>query len=147
MEMKNVREYAAPATDGSSGETTTVRVYQMADGGPHAELHVAIEPGLPSARQGAGGVHHVAFRTPNDEEYQGWLDKLARHRIASSGAVDRYYFKSLYFRDPNGILFEIATDGPGFASDEPMETMGQKLSLPPFLEPHRKDIEAGLKPL
>jgi hypothetical protein len=66
---------------------------------------------------------------------------------ANSGAVDRFYFRSLYFREPNGILFEIATDGPGFATDEPMETLGEKLALPPFLEPRRAAIEAGLKPI
>ena len=65
----------------------------------------------------------------------------------NSGAIDRFYFRSLYFREPNGILFEIATDGPGFATDEPMETLGEKLALPPFLEPRRAEIEAGLKPL
>ena len=68
-------------------------------------------------------------------------------RIPNSGKVDRFYFQSLYFREPNGILFEIATDGPGFATDEPMETLGEKLALPPFLEHRRREIEAGLKPL
>jgi glyoxalase family protein len=68
-------------------------------------------------------------------------------KIPNSGKVERYYFRSLYFREPNGILFEIATDGPGFATDEPMETLGEKLALPPFLEPRRKEIEAGLKAL
>jgi glyoxalase family protein len=67
--------------------------------------------------------------------------------MPSSGPVDRYYFRSLYFREPNGILFEIATDGPGFAADEPMEALGERLALPPFLEPRRRAIEAGLKPL
>ena len=67
--------------------------------------------------------------------------------MRSSGPVDRYYFKSLYFREPSGILFEIATDEPGFAVDEPAETLGERLALPPFLEPRRKQIEAGLKPL
>ena len=67
--------------------------------------------------------------------------------MPSSGPVDRYYFRSLYFREPNGILFEIATDGPGFAADEPMGALGEKLALPPFLEPRRRVIEADLKPL
>ena len=67
--------------------------------------------------------------------------------IPNSGKVDRFYFQSLYFREPNGILFEIATDGPGFASDEPVETLGERLSLPPFLEHRRVEIEAGLKPI
>jgi glyoxalase family protein len=67
--------------------------------------------------------------------------------IRSSGPIDRFYFRSLYFREPNGILFEIATDGPGFATDEPLDQLGQHLSLPPFLEDRRREIEAGLKPI
>jgi hypothetical protein len=75
------------------------------------------------------------------------LDRTpAEFGIHSSGEIDRFYFRSLYFREPNGILFEIATDGPGFATDEPMEKL-EKLALPPFLEPRRKEIESGLKPL
>jgi glyoxalase family protein len=72
---------------------------------------------------------------------------LQELRVPSSGPVDRFYFRSLYFREPNGILFEIATDGPGFATDEPLDSLGEKLSLPPFLESQRAQIEAGLKPL
>jgi glyoxalase family protein len=68
-------------------------------------------------------------------------------RVPNSGEVDRYWFRSLYFREPNGILFEIATDGPGFAVDEDPATLGEKLVLPPFLEGHRARIEAGLKPI
>jgi glyoxalase family protein len=67
--------------------------------------------------------------------------------IPNSGEIDRFYFHSLYFREPNGILFEIATDGPGFATDEPIEKLGERLALPPFLEARRAAIEAGLKPL
>ena len=76
-----------------------------------------------------------------------WTARLAEFRLPSSGEVERYYFRSLYFREPNGILFEIATDGPGFTADEPLETLGESLALPPFLEPKRASIEAGLKPL
>lgn len=123
-----------------------VRVYRMGAGGPAAELHLLAEPRLSPAHQGAGAVHHVAFRIP-DAEYQAWADRLRVRRIPSSGPVDRYYFRSLYFREPNGILFEIATDGPGFATDEPLETLGERLALPPFLESRRAEIEAGLKPL
>jgi glyoxalase family protein len=102
---------------------------------------------LPIAHQGAGGVHHVAFRTPDNAQYEAWLARLNELGIRNSGAIDRFYFRSLYFREPNGILFEIATDGPGFATDEPMEALGERLALPPFLEPRRQQIEAGLKPL
>ena len=123
-----------------------VHVYEMGEGGPAAELHVAVQPDLPPARQGRGGVHHVAFRTP-DAEYDAWAERLKTMRIPNSGKVDRYYFRSLYFREPNGILFEIASDGPGFAADEPLDKLGERLALPPFLEPRRAEIEAGLKPL
>ena len=143
MNMSPVREYGA-AADGTGAR---VHVYQMGGGGPAAELHVAVEPDLPPARQGRGGVHHVAFRTPTDQHYDQWADRLKSLRIPNSGKVDRFYFRSLYFREPNGVLFEIATDGPGFASDEPLETLGEHLALPPFLEGRRAEIEAGLKPL
>lgn len=126
---------------------STVHVYEMGEGGPAAELHVAVEPHLPRSRQGAGSVHHVAFRTPDEEQYRAWAARLNELRVPSSGPVDRFYFRSLYFREPNGILFEIATDGPGFAQDEPAEALGETLALPPFLEPRRKQIEAGLVPL
>jgi glyoxalase family protein len=140
LEMRQVRHY-------KSANASDVRVYEMGEGGPAAELHVAIEPGLPTARQGAGSVHHVAFRTPNDGEYQGWIDRLNEMRIPSSGPVNRFYFRSLYFREPNGILFEIATDGPGFTADEPLDSLGERLALPPFLEGRRAEIESALKPI
>ncbi|MCK0197070.1 ring-cleaving dioxygenase [Ancylobacter sp. 6x-1] len=136
MNMRAVRRYTLGGSQ--------VHVYEMGAGGAGAELHVAVEPHLPRSRQGAGAVHHVAFRTPDETEYRGWIDRLKELRVPSSGAVDRFYFRSLYFREPNGILFEIATDGPGFAQDEPQETLGETLALPPFLEPRRAEIEAGL---
>ena len=141
MNMRKARDHAAP--DGAGH----VHVFDMGDGGPAAELHVAVQPGLNAARQGAGAVHHVAFRTPDVAQLHQWTERVASFRVPSSGEVERYYFRSLYFREPNGILFEIATDGPGFATDEPVETLGEKLALPPFLEARRKEIEAGLKPL
>lgn len=139
MGMRRVRQYA-------SAEGRSVHVYAMGGGGPAAELHVAIEPELPRASPGAGGVHHVAFGIP-DGDYLAWADRLRALRIPNSGPVDRFYFRSLYFREPNGILFEIATLGPGFAADEPLERLGESLALPPFLEPRRAEIEAGLRPL
>ncbi|WP_062227693.1 ring-cleaving dioxygenase [Aureimonas frigidaquae] len=121
-------------------------VFAMGEGGAAAELHVAVAPDLPPARPGAGSVHHVAFRIP-DGDYDAWTQRLAHLRLPQSGPVDRFYFRSLYFREPNGILFEIATDGPGFATDEPLATLGEGLALPPFLEGRRAEIEKGLKPL
>ncbi|MBN9502240.1 MAG: hypothetical protein BGO01_17075 [Armatimonadetes bacterium 55-13] len=98
-------------------------------------------------RIGSGGIHHVAFRVKDEDEILQMQDKLERAGLSTSGLVNRYYFQSLYFREPGGILFEMATEGPGFAADEPLETMGERLALPPFLEPRRQEIEAGLKPL
>ncbi len=123
-----------------------VQVYEMGEGGAHAEVHVVERVDIPVAQQGAGAVHHVAFRVP-DADYEAWAKRLQQIGVPSSGPVDRYYFRSLYFREPNGILFEIATDGPGFAVDEPMAEIGKRLALPPFLEGRRAEIEAGLKPI
>ena len=141
MNMRQVREYAHP-----DNASHTVHVYAMAAGGPAAELHVAVQPDLPLARQGAGGVHHVAFRTP-DADYEAWAERLRTLGIPNSGKVDRFWFRSLYFREPNGILFEIATDGPGFNVDEDAATLGEKVALPPFLESQRARIVSNLKPI
>lgn len=135
--------------DAARGEGT-VHVYAMGEDGPGsrgpaAELHLAVEPGA-AAGAGAGGVHHVALRVP-DADYAAWAERLKSLRVPNSGPVDRYYFRSLYFREPGGILFELATDGPGFDADEPVERLGERLALPPFLEPRRAAIEAGLVPL
>jgi len=142
LNMRPVREYAHPETP-----RHLVHVYEMGPGGPAAELHVAVQPDLSPARQGAGGVHHVAFRTPTYAEHDAWVERLTELGIPNSGLVDRYYFRSLYFREPNGILFEIASDVPGFAVDEDEATLGERVALPPFLEPRRKEIVANLEPI
>ncbi|RNF33541.1 ring-cleaving dioxygenase [Paracoccus methylarcula] len=141
MNMRKSRDYPSPDGEGQ------VHVFEMGEGGAAAELHVAVQPGLPVARQGAGAVHHVAFRVPDKQALTEWTSRVSGFRVPNSGEVERYYFRSLYFREPGGNLFEIATDEPGFDVDEPRETMGEGLSLPPFLEPKRAQIEAGLKPL
>jgi glyoxalase family protein len=117
--------------------------------GPESHARVRIVPSLSGqfGRVGSGGVHHVAFRAKDDEELLAMKDRVEGFGLSTSGYVDRFYFHSLYFREPGGILFEIATDGPGFASDEDMAHLGEHLALPPFLEPQRERIEAGLKPL
>lgn len=142
--IREVRSYHDAAPGGDAG---IFHVFEMGDGGPEAELHLVEEPGAPVARQGAGGVHHLALRTPNEDEYHAWTERLGSAGVAHSGEIDRYWFRSLYFREPNGILFEIATDGPGFAVDEDVETLGEKVVLPPFLEPHRERIVSNLKPI
>lgn len=142
MELRHAREYK------EGGEYPhTVHVYEMHEGGPGAELHVAVQPELTRANLGAGGVHHVAFRTPTETEYHAWTERLNSFGVRNSGEIDRYYFRSLYFREPGHVLFEIATDGPGFAVDEDPATLGEKVVLPPFLEQHRESIVANLEPI
>jgi len=137
--MRPVREYPHP-----EHPAHTVHVYEMGPGGAGAEVHVAEQPDLPVTRQGAGGVHHVAFRARN-EDYDAWAERLNTLGVPNSGKVDRYWFRSLYFREPNGILFEIATEGPGFGVDEDVETLGEKIVLAPFLESRREEIIGNLK--
>jgi glyoxalase family protein len=127
---------------------TNVAVFEVGPGGPGTEVHVEVHPELPFRRfVGIGGVHHVAFRTPNDEEHRQWRERIAQVNPTVTPVIVRFYFRSLYFREPGGVLFEIATDGPGFAVDEDVETLGERLALPPFLEPQREVIEANLKPI
>ncbi|MBX5477255.1 MAG: ring-cleaving dioxygenase [Clostridia bacterium] len=133
-----------PAPDDPRRE---VRVFATGTGGAGAEVHVEERPDLPPERLGRGGVHHVAFRVPNPEEHAAWLERLEGRGFRTSGIVERFYFRSIYFREPNGILYELATDGPGFEADEDFEHLGERLALPPFLEPYRAAIEARLRPL
>ena len=141
LNMHQARDYPHP-----DDPANRVHVFAMGGGGAHAELHVAVQPELAPAQPGAGGVHHVAFRTP-DADYDAWAGRLTEQRIPNSGKVDRYWFRSLYVREPNGVLFEIATEGPGFAVDEDAATLGEKVVLPPFLEGQRDDIVANLLPI
>jgi glyoxalase family protein len=126
---------------------TRVVLFEVGPGGPGAEVQVVEEPGAPRAHLGRGGVHHVAFRTPDDEEHAQWRERIRAAGLDVTPRIDRYYFRSIYFREPGGVLFEIATDGPGFTSDEDPAHLGERLALPPFLEEHRAQIEAGLMPI
>ncbi len=151
LNMTPVSTYPHPDYPHTGNAAHTVHVYRIgAPGSPQAgpgnELHVAVQPDLEVAQPGAGGVHHVAFNIP-DADYSAWTERLQHLGVQSSGPVDRHYFRSLYFREPNGVLFELATQGPGFAVDEDAATLGEKLVLPPFLEPRRAQILAGLKPI
>jgi glyoxalase family protein len=125
----------------------TIWKFVMDGGGPGKEVHVRELFSESVYVSTAGSVHHVAFRIKDEQEMMEWIDHLEEMGIPNSGIVERFYFKSLYFRISRGILFELATDGPGFAADEDMEHLGEKLALPPFLEHSRKEIEAILKPL
>jgi glyoxalase family protein len=111
-------------------------------------VDIRVAGDFPRGRQGGGSVHHVAFRAADDEEQFAMMKKLAdNHGIRTTDQKDRNYFRSLYFREPGGVLFEIATDIPGFAVDEPVASLGHSLKLPPQYEPRRKDIEAVLPPV
>lgn len=123
------------------------RKYAMDGGGPGREVHVTEDQSDSLRMSLAGTVHHVAFRVKDEAEMLEWIYRLEETGVPHSGEVERFYFKSLYFRITPGILFEIATDGPGFSADEDIERLGEKLALPPFLEPRRAEIEAGLDPI
>jgi glyoxalase family protein len=120
---------------------------ELARGTRRQGRYIADAP--PDARplQGAGTVHHVAWGIGLGEQ-DAWRERLlASPEARPTPVIDRFYFRSIYFREPGGILFELATDGPGFTSDEPAETLGEKLALPPFLEDRRAEIEPRLTPL
>lgn len=140
--FRKVDEYLA-----EGNATRPVTVFATGPGGPGAEVHVEAGPHLMPGRLGRGGVHHVAFRAPDDEAHRAWRQRISDSGLNVTPVIDRFYFKSIYFRVPGGILFEIATDGPGFATDEDIEHLGEALSLPPFLEPRREYIESQLRPL
>jgi glyoxalase family protein len=110
-------------------------------------VDLLIQPELRRGFQGAGTVHHVAFRAETDEIQSAWLLDLANKGYQTTPILDRQYFHSIYFREPGGVLFEIATDPPGFATDETLATLGTHLKLPPWLEPRRAEIEATVPKL
>ena len=131
----------------TAGEGSVTRF--KADGDAHGGVVDIYEAGgFLRGRQGAGSVHHIAFRAKDDAEQARMAATLVdQHGLHPTEQKDRNYFRSIYFREPGGILFEIATDGPGFAVDEPAASLGRDLKLPQFLESRRKDIEAVLPPL
>lgn len=98
-------------------------------------------------RFGKGSIHHIAFRVADDAEQAAWGDQLRRMGFQPTPVQERFYFRSIYFREPGGVLFEIATDPPGFTADEPLESLGTDLKLPPWFEPHRDRISAALPEL
>lgn len=112
--------------------------------GGAARIDILHEPEAERGKMGAGAIHHTAFRVANEKVQLDWRERLIDAGIHVSPVKDRLYFHSIYFREPGGVLFEIATDGPGFLIDEPAETLGSALCLPPWLEPSRQSIEARL---
>jgi glyoxalase family protein len=110
-------------------------------------IDVLVQPQLTYGRMGAGSVHHIAFRAADEASQVEWRKVLAANSLDVTPVLDRTYFRSIYFREPGGVLFEIATDPPGFTFDEPIETLGEALKLPPWLEPKRARVERALPPI
>ena len=116
--------------------------FQIGDGKERGAFVDILESSAMRGGQGPGFVHHVAWRVKNDEAHQAWHEKIAKVGANISPIMERCYFRSIYFREPGGVLFEIATDEPGFTFDESVETLGTKLKLPPWMEESRAQIEA-----
>ncbi len=121
--------------------------YGVEGGGSGALVDVRVVPEGPRGRGGAGGVHHAAWRVRDDEEQRALRRRIEAAGLQPTPPIDRFWFRSVYFREPGGVLFELATDGPGFAVDEDPEHLGTSLVLPPWLEARRREIEAALPPL
>ncbi|VEF47573.1 glyoxalase [Bacillus freudenreichii] len=128
-------------------EEGSFHLFEVGEGGNGAQVIVEYNTILPQSRQGFGTVHHAAFRVEDRSVLDEWTKRLQSFGLSNSGYVERYYFGSLYSRVAPQILFEFATDGPGFMGDEPYETLGEKLSLPPFFEPQREEIEKLVRPI
>ena len=139
--LEKVLLFRETAADGS------FHLFEVGEGGNGASVIVEYNTVLPQARQGYGTVHHAAFRVEDRSVLDEWTERLSSFGFHTSGYVNRHFFESLYARVAPQILFEFATDGPGFMGDEPYETLGEKLSLPPFLEPQRAEIEKLVRPI
>ncbi|WP_289140336.1 ring-cleaving dioxygenase [uncultured Brevibacillus sp.] len=109
-------------------------------------IDINAEP-MPRGAGGAGTVHHIAWRASDDQDHRMWQERVAQSGLHPTDIIDRQYFNAIYFREPGEILFEIATDPPGFTRDEPFESLGEKLMLPEWYEPRRTQIEQGLTPI
>src|SRR5918997_275066 len=143
-----VTAFSFPATSlgfQQTGEAEGRTRFEAGEGGPGNTVDVANASGFPRGTMGVGTVHHVAFRVPDEETQLDLREKVAALGYNVTPVLDRNYFRSIYFREPGGVLFEIATDPPGFAADEDTEHLGESLKLPPWLEPRREEIEAVLK--
>jgi len=114
---------------------------------PGNRIDILVQSQRVHGRMGAGTVHHIAFRAPSDSAQLEWRELLSRVPLNVTPVLDRTYFHSIYFREPGGVLFEIATDPPGFTFDEPVEHLGEALKLPPWLEERRANIEQVLVPI
>ena len=129
------------------GEEDGWHRFAVLGGGSGRYIDVAEAPRAARGRWGTGGVHHIAWRVPDDEAEMAVRERVEQAHRRPTPVIDRFWFRSVYFLEPGGVLFELATDGPGFAIDESPETLGESLVLPPWLEPKRREIEATLPPL
>jgi glyoxalase family protein len=130
---------------GSSG--TAQQIFGLESGRPGSMISFVGSPVTPHGTVGIGTVHHIAFAVEDEDAQLKWRERLLARGVHVTPVLDRKYFKSIYFREPNGILLELATVPPGFGVDEPMEALGQSLTLPDWLEPQRRSIEASLEPI
>lgn len=142
LTFEQVDSYPSPV----KGQTD-ILVFSTGEGGTGAEIHLETRNDILQEEPGRGNVHHLALRVETDKKLRKWKDFLDKAQMPNSGLVDRYYFRSVYFRDPNGILFELATDEPGFTTDEDEQNLGESLALPPSLGRKREEIESELTPL
>lgn len=121
-------------------------LFEIGEGGNGASIIIEHRTDLPKAIEGFGNIHHLALRVADKEALEYWIQVINKIELPNSGFVDRFYFQSEYFLAAHHVLFELATDGPGFLEDEPAESAGEKLSIPPFLEERREAIEAYVRP-
>jgi glyoxalase family protein len=133
----------AVGTEQARGDTPGDERTRFAATGP-VGTYVDVLPTVESGRQGHGTVHHVAFQTPTDEDQEAMREAVRSMGLNPTRRIDRHWFRSVYFREPGGVLFELATNGPGYASDEPLGDLGGRLVLPGEFEDRREEIEAGL---
>ena len=129
------------------GEENNRYRYRAAESQPASTVDILCLPGAGMGQVSVGTVHHVAWRTPDDEQQKEWREELVNLRLNVTPVIDRRYFHSIYFREPGRVLFEIATEPPGFTIDEPLESLGTTLKLPPWLEPLRTNLENELPSL
>ena len=121
--------------------------FETGEGGPHSIIDVVESPEGPEGEESIGTVHHVAWRASDAAHQSAWREAVVKTGLNVTPVIDRYYFKSIYFREPGGVLFEIATDGPGFTVDETVENLGSSLSLPPWFQVRRDRLDVTLPPI
>lgn len=141
LSLQKISNYTSPINNRRTS------IFSSEDGSLEDEIHLQVSKELTLAKTGSSSFHHIAFRVKDIEELREWRDLFERIRMPNSGIVNHLYYRSIYFRDGNGILYELATDKPGFTVDEDLEELGRSLSLPRSLQRQREKIEKKLTPL